>query len=243
MASVAVFDSGLGSLSVVRAIRARCRCRITYLADQASYPYGLKTARELGRIVRRTVRELEERFSPDAIVAASNTPGLLLDVPGVIMVRPPLAEAARASRTGRIAFVGTRASVRSAGLARMARSLPDGCRMQRIDGTRLVDLAESGAFHRDQELCRRVISEDMRPGRGVDTVVLGSTHLALLLPLLKSALPGMSFVDPADRAAARACAAGPPEGRSSLRVYTTGDPARLRLSLAAAGLRCAVRAF
>ena len=90
MARIAVFDSGLGSLSVILAIRSVMKADIVYFADQQNFPYGLKSHSQLRSIITRTIRMLEERFSPDGIVMASNTPSLMLDIhnPKVIGVRP-----------------------------------------------------------------------------------------------------------------------------------------------------------
>ena len=247
--TMAVFDSGLGSLSVIRAVRRAGRARIVYLADQASYPYGLKPRAELDAAVRSAIRALRERFSPDVIVVASNTPGLALDVRGrgIITMRPPLAAALASSPSGRVGILGTRAALRSRGLSRLVAGVRGaGPRsFMRVDGSGLVDLVESGRFLSDPGGCRAGIRRALgRAARSVDTVVLSSTHLPFLLPLLEAEFPRIRFVDPADGVARRALrAAGPEPRRGSLRIFTTGDPAGMRRALAGLGIRNRVSAF
>ncbi|MEK6930823.1 MAG: glutamate racemase, partial [Thermoproteota archaeon] len=79
MVKIAVFDSGLGSLSIIKAIQKICKSEIIYFADQKNYPYGKKSKKQLERIIKHTIKLLEENFSPDVIVMASNTPSLMVN--------------------------------------------------------------------------------------------------------------------------------------------------------------------
>ena len=90
---IVVFDSGLGSLSIIKAIQDKTRSEIIYLADKKNFPYGKKTKAQLYKIITDTIEKMSEKFEPDVIVLASNTPSLLLreKLPkNVIMVLPPL---------------------------------------------------------------------------------------------------------------------------------------------------------
>ncbi len=89
---IAVFDSGLGSLSIIRAIQKTSKAGIIYFADQQNYPYGKKSQAQLRIIIQKSIKLLQERFSPDIIVVASNTPSLLLNLATrkIIDVKPPL---------------------------------------------------------------------------------------------------------------------------------------------------------
>ncbi len=78
MAKIAIFDSGLGSLSIINPIRKATKAEIIYFADQKNFPYGKKTKSELTRIISKSVKMLRERFSPELVVIASNTPSLIL---------------------------------------------------------------------------------------------------------------------------------------------------------------------
>ena len=90
---IVVFDSGLGSLSIIKAIQKRTKADIIYLADKKNFPYGKKTKSQLYKIITDTIQKISERFNPDVIVLASNTPSLLFreKLPdNVITVLPPL---------------------------------------------------------------------------------------------------------------------------------------------------------
>ena len=91
---IAVFDSGFGSLSIIREIQKIFKGELIYFADQKNFPYGIKSKKELEDIIKDTVDLLEEKFSPDFIIMASNTPTLLLDYTVIssklIGIYPPL---------------------------------------------------------------------------------------------------------------------------------------------------------
>ena len=221
MATIAVFDSGLGSLGVVRALRRISRCDIIYYADTASHPYGTKPVAELRRIISDTVRGLRERFAPDLVVVGSNTPTLLLDSmedQATMGVWPPLREAARIGRSATV--LATRSVVESGAVRRYAISLGLDLHIREVDASALVRLAETGAFLDDPEGCRGVIRDMLRDVQG--TCVLSSTHLPFLRGIMESVRPDMVFLDPADTVAGRAVSAAGAGGGGTLRVYTSG---------------------
>ena len=78
MAKIIVFDSGFGSLSIIKPIQKAMKSDIVYFADQRNFPYGKKSKSQLTKIITKTIRLLEEKFEPDLIVMASNTPSLCL---------------------------------------------------------------------------------------------------------------------------------------------------------------------
>ncbi len=95
MPKIVVFDSGVGSLSVIKSIRKKINAEIIYVADQDNYPYGTKRVQQLDKIIKYTITKLQEKFNPDIIVVGSNTPSLLLDIEKknkIIGVFPPLRE-------------------------------------------------------------------------------------------------------------------------------------------------------
>ena len=79
MVKIAVFDSGFGSLSIIRAIQKTTKSEIIYFADQKNFPYGKKTKSQLYSIVNKTINLLKNKFNPDLIVVGSNTPTLLIE--------------------------------------------------------------------------------------------------------------------------------------------------------------------
>lgn len=246
MARIAVFDSGLGSLSVIRAIRRAARSEIIYFADRENFPYGGKSRRQLGRIVQKTVKMLQEGFAPDVIVMASNTPSLMVehDRRRIIGVYPPVKAAAGVSATKSIAVLGTRSASGSRALGDyIARQgLPRGTAVHRIDASPLVELVETGRFLTDRGLCRKkirgLLGEKFRDG-DIDAATLSSTHLPFLKPLLRSEFPGVSFLDPAEDVAARVAEKikGRPGGQNRLRIYASGDVRAFEENMARLGIR------
>ena len=256
MPRIAVFDSGLGSLSIVRQLRRVGRAEIIYYADLESFPYGTKSRAQLEYVVRGTIKGLLHRFSPDLVVVASNTPSLVLEIDGpcVMGVQPPLGEACRLSSTGRIGILGTKAAVKSRGLSRLIRQYTtDGYRIFRLDASELVALVESGVFLQDHELCREAIGRVLTPvvrRHNIDVVTLSSTHLPFLLPLLRIEHPDIHFVDPALSVAQEAFArcsldVGDRTRRglvkNTLRVYASGNYSTLQENLLQLGVRRVVR--
>ena len=65
MAKIAVFDSGFGSLSVIKAIQKKVTADIIYFADQKNFPYGTKSVPQLQKIIESTITMLEKKFKPD----------------------------------------------------------------------------------------------------------------------------------------------------------------------------------
>ena len=79
MAKIAVFDSGLGSLSIIKAIQ-KVSVRDHLFCRPTKYPYGNKSQAQISKIIQKSIKLLEEKFSPDIIVVASNTPSLMLNI-------------------------------------------------------------------------------------------------------------------------------------------------------------------
>ena len=78
MAKIIVFDSGFGSLSIIKPIQKAMKSNIIYFADQKNFPYGKKSKSQLSKIIIKTIRLLEKKIEPDLIVMGSNTPSLLV---------------------------------------------------------------------------------------------------------------------------------------------------------------------
>ena len=203
MAKIAVFDSGLGSLSVIKPIQKKFRSEIIYFADQDSFPYGTKSTGELRKIIKLTIKKLE-KFGPDLIVVASNTPSLLLNPEkqkGVLGIYPPLKDAVKKTRTKTMAVLATRSVVKSKELQNYIKEqVPAEIKVIKIDASSLVDLVESGKFISKKEFCKKHIREILQPiqNENVDVATLSSTHLPFLLPMLKQVFPNIAFIDPAN---------------------------------------------
>ena len=96
-----MFDSGFGSLSIIKPIQQAVKSDIVYFADQKNFPYGKKSKLELTKIITKTVNMLKGKFKPDLIVIGSNTPSLLVEInkKNIVKVLPPIKKASKISRT------------------------------------------------------------------------------------------------------------------------------------------------
>ena len=203
---IAVFDSGFGSLSVIREIQKKFKGELIYFADQKNFPYGVKSTPHLEKIIKDTINLLEEKFSPDFIIMASNTPTLLLDYSRISRklagIYPPLSDAVKISRTRNVAILGTRSVIQSESVTEFIEkcNVPNDIVIHKIDCSLLVELVESGKFLTDEEYCKNVIREvleDVFLDNSIDVATLSSTHLPFLEPFLRSIFKNVKFLDPA----------------------------------------------
>ena len=204
--AIVVFDSGFGSLSIIREIQKKFKGELIYFADQKNFPYGVKSKKELEQIIKKTIILLEKEFSPQLIVMASNTPTLLLDYNRIssklVGVYPPLDNAVKLSRTKNIAILGTRSVSESEAITEFIEkcNVPNDIVIHKIDCSSLIELVESGKFLTDKEYCKNIIKEvleDVFLDNLIDVATLSSTHLPFLEILLKSIFKNIKFLDPA----------------------------------------------
>lgn len=245
MARIAVFDSGLGSLSIIKPVQKKIKSEIIYFADQENYPYGTKPPGKLQEIINSTIEKLEERFRPDVIVVASNTPSLLLktEKKGKILgVYPPLKEASILTESETIAILATRSVIKSRKLQNyIKRHVPDRIKVIKVDASPLVDLVESGKFISDMEFCKKIIRKKLLPMQksGADVATLSSTHLPFLLPMLEEQFPDIKFLDPADLVAERIAVLFKNKRSKTrrLRIFASGDTDVMQKKLEKIGIR------
>jgi len=246
VAKIAVFDSGFGSLSIIKPIQQAVKSDIVYFADQKNFPYGKKSKLELTKIITKTVNMLEEKFKPDLIVIGSNTPSLLVEInkKNTVKVLPPIKKAAKISMAGNVAILATHAVVRSRKLSEYVRKskLPKHVNLRRIDATQLVRLVEEVKFLDNQKLCektvRKVLSKPFSKSN-VDVAILSSTHLPFLLPFLKKQFPNITFVDPAKEIAqkVRKIMAKKPSKTNTMKIFTSSNPKKFQKYLWQIGIK------
>ncbi len=250
MAKIIVFDSGFGSLSIIQPIQKAIKSDIIYFADQKNFPYGKKSRSQLTKIITETLNFLEEKFQPDLIVIGSNTPSLLVQInkKNVVKVLPPIKIAAKISVTGNVAVLATRATVRSKKLSEYLKKsrLPRHVHVKKIDASLLVDLVEHTKFIDNQKLCEKVIRHVLAEPFSkfnVDVATLSSTHLPLLLPLLKKQFPMVTFLDPAQEVAekVRKIMIKKQSKKNTLKIFTSTDPKRFENTLLQIGIKKNVR--
>jgi len=239
MAKIAVFDSGLGSLSIIRAIQKTFKAEIIYFADQQGYPYGKKSQAQLRKIIQKSIKLLQEKFSPDIIVVASNTPSLLLNLATrkIIDVKPPLRYAKKNSKSKQIGILATKAAINSRGLTEYIKknNFPKSFRIFKINCSNLIELVESGKFLTDKKHCKIIIKKTLQPilsKQSIDIVTLSSTHLPFLKLLLEKEFPHIQFIDPGDIIAQKVYTKikNKQSKRNSLKIFASGDTKRFQKS-------------
>jgi glutamate racemase len=203
-----IFDSGVGGLSVLAAIRATLpRAPLVYAADSAGYPYGTKSAAEIEARVPALLGRLAERVDPELIVIACNTASTIaldavraaLDLP-IVGTVPAIKPAAAVSKTRTIGVLGTEATVRQSYVDRLSREFASDCTVLRHGSAELVDLAESklrGEAVEPRGYARALGGLFAQPGGDrIDTIVLACTHFPLVEEELGAAAPRpVRFVD------------------------------------------------
>jgi len=244
MTKIVVFDSGMGSLSVIKPIQKRIKVEIIYFADQKNYPYGTKTVPQLDKIIQSTISKLQEKFSPDIIVVGSNTPSLLLHIEKkdkILGVYPPLKEAASKTRSGKIGILATRSVVKSKTFdIYIKKNVPSRIDVTKINATPLVDLVESGRFISQRQSSKDIIQKIFNPHveNNIDVFTLSSTHLPFLVPILKELFPGITFLDPADTVAKRVAKISKHKSKKSrLKIYASGNISTFQKQLQKIGIK------
>lgn len=196
-APIGVFDSGVGGLTVARAVMARLPAeRLLYLGDTARVPYGTRSQQTVLRYSRNAARFLLQR-SVKLVLVACNTasaaalPALRAELPvGVLgAVEPGAQAAARATRSGVIGVIGTLAMVRSGAYERALAALRPELKVYSMPCPLLVPLVEEGWTAADpvsELVVRRYLGalRDAASGSALDTLVLGCTHYPLLAEVI-----------------------------------------------------------
>ena len=205
---------------------------IVYFADQKNYPYGNKSQAQIASIIKKTINMLEEKFMPDIIVVASNTPSLMLNLQTgkIIDVKPPLKLAQKKSKSKKIGILATKASVNSKGLVNYVKesNIPKAYKIFKINGSNLVDLVESGKFLNKKNYCKKIIKkslDDYIITEKIDTITLSSTHLLFLKTLLEKEFPQVEFIDPGSVVAKKIFLKikNKQSNRNSLKIFTSGN--------------------
>ena len=231
MVKIVVFDSGLGSLSIIKAIQKICKSEIIYFADQRNFPYGKKSKKQLEIIIKQTIKLLEENFSPDVIVMASNTPSLMVKIANkkVIGINPPIKEAMMLSETKNIAILVTRAAVKSKSLSSYIKNFnfSKDKKIHKINSSVLIDLVESNKFITDRTYCKKIIKKILGNifKNNIDVATLSSTHLSFLKSLLNSEFPHVKFIDPADIVARKVLVSikKNKSKKNTMKIFTSGN--------------------
>jgi glutamate racemase len=215
-ATILVFDSGVGGLTVFREVAAaRPDARYIYVADDAGFPYGNQPEGALIARIIAVIGAAIAQHAPDLVVVACNTASTLalaelrahFSVPFVGTV-PAIKPACAQSVSKRIAVLGTLATVRLEYTRALIREFASGCEVALVGSSHLATYAEAELA--GMPIADDAIEAEIAPcfvdadGRRTDTVVLACTHYPLLTARFRSVAPWpVDWLDPAPAIARR----------------------------------------
>ena len=240
-APIGVFDSGLGGLTVARAVLDQLPHEpVVYLGDTERAPYGPRPIAQVRRYALESLDELVDRGVKMLVIACNSASAAVLhdareryDVPVVEVIRPAARRAAVSTRNGRVGVICTAATATSGAYRDALDAAPHVVDVVTTACPRFVEFVEAGVTSGEELLA--VAREYLEPvvAAGVDTLVLGCTHYPLLTGVISYVVgERVTLVSSAEETAktvyhellqrgiARDDAAPPPAHT----FLTTGDP-------------------
>ena len=214
LAHVGIFDSGIGGLTVVRALHQRePTLPIRYLADTAFFPYGGRTPAEVRARALTLGHSLVDQGCTVLVVACNTATSAALEalraelpIP-VVGMEPPLKPAAEQSRSGRVLVLATEGTVAGERLAQLEANHARDVVVQMVPMPGLADLVEAGDARSDQVRRRLADAVLDSVAQGADAVALGCTHYGFVAETLRELLPdSVRVIDAADAVARRTVA-------------------------------------
>lgn len=201
---IGVFDSGVGGLTVVRALMERLPMEnIVYFGDTARVPYGVKsrttietfTSQIVEFLLQNEVKALVIACNTIAAVAGHRVRQMAGNMPVLDVISAGAKAALATTKNQHIGVIATSTTVNSNAYARAIHSQAPETRILSQASPLLVPLVEEGWL--DNEITRLTVREYLKPllADQVDTLVLGCTHYPLLKPLLKQEAPHLKLVD------------------------------------------------
>jgi len=191
-APIGIFDSGLGGLTVARAIaEATPAEELIYLGDTARVPYGTRSAQTVIRYARSCARQLVERDVKMLVVACNTVSAVALDmlrveldIPVLGVIGPGARAGVAASLEGRIGVVATAGTIASGAYDRAVTAESSRAEVFSMAAPLLVPLVEEGWL--SGEVPRLAVTRYLEPliAQRIDTLVLGCTHYPLLADVI-----------------------------------------------------------
>lgn len=252
-AVIGMFDSGVGGLSVLRAIHQILPGEnLLYFADQSHVPYGSKPMQEV-RSFSKGITKFLIKLGAKLIVVACNTAsaaalhylrGTFPSIPFVGM-EPAVKPAAETTRTGKVGVLATPATFQGALYASVVERFAAGATLYQDTCPGLVQQIEMGAL--DTPETQKILEKALFPmlEEGIDTIVLGCTHYPFVIPLIhKIAGTELRVIDPAPAVARQTLrllkaldlrrtdqADEPARRHGKIHAFTSGDKRRLSQSM------------
>ncbi len=254
---VGIFDSGIGGLTVTKAIRQALPAeRLSYFGDTAHMPYGPRTLEEVRSFSMAITETLLEQGCKLIVVACNTASGAALHelrarwpaVP-IVGMEPAVKPATEHTRSGVVGVIATKATFQSEVYASVVERFGKGARVLHQACPGLVMAIEAGDHDGpNTEAMLRGWLEPMM-AEGIDALVLGCTHYPIIRPLIERILgPDVRVIDPAPAVARQVGRlleqhgiAAPTEGLGELVCYTSGDPVVFQAMMTRMGMpRCPV---
>ncbi len=248
MRPIGVFDSGMGGLTVLRALHARLPGEdLIYFGDTARVPYGSKGARTVQMFACQDAAFLATHGVKLIVVACNTASAFAMEhlrasfaLPFLDVIGPGVETALRCSRGGRIGVIGTSGTIRSRRYQDTLAATLGSDRIVARECPLFVPLVEEGMT--DHPITRLAVAEyltDLKE-REVDTLILGCTHYPLLKPAIARFMgPGVALVDSADALAEAAAALLAANGLLAEEIpdHTVSPPDQLAADRAQTALR------
>lgn len=223
-APIGVFDSGVGGLTVLKALQAALPCeRFIYLGDTARLPYGTKSPRTVqryavqasGHLVNRGVKALVVACNTASAVALDAVRDAYAEIPVFGVLNPGAAAACAASTRGRIAVLATESTVRGGAYQHAVLELRQDARVYARACPLLVTLAEDGWVDGPvpEQIVASYLDAFLHGADSIDCLLLGCTHFPILKTVLeRRAGKAVALVDSAETTARRVAAEIVPAG-------------------------------
>jgi glutamate racemase len=242
---IGLFDSGVGGLSVWRAVVNYLPSEATiYFADSAHCPYGSRATEEVKALSSAITRFLLSHNCKLIVVACNTASAAALDslrsefnVP-IVGMEPAIKPAAQQTQTGHVGVLATAGTLQGDLFQNTSRHYANGVQVHVQVGEGLVEQVESGQL--DSPQTEALLRQYLAPMlvAGVDQIALGCTHYPLLIPLIEQIVAGQATViDPA-QAVARQVArvlekynlgtTASPKSPPMHKFYSTGSPETLQ---------------
>ncbi len=241
MTSIGIYDSGLGGLTVLRAVRALLpQHDLLYLADTAFCPYGSRPVEEVRERAHVCTNWLVSQGAGVVVVACNTASSAALEllrtevsVP-VVGMEPGIKPAIQASQTGQVGVLATGGTLAGTRFASLVQRFATQVAVHTIPCPGLVEQVEAGDL--DGWATRALLEQYLSPlqAQDVDTIVLGCTHFPFLTPLIRELVgPHITIIDTGPAVARQvARVASVPVGNGLMRFVTTGDPVQVAIVLA-----------
>lgn len=236
---IGIFDSGVGGLSVLRAIREQiAEESVIYFGDQGHIPYGSRSMDQIRNFSEAITRYLLAHGAKIIIVACNTASAAALRYlrerfpdASFVGMEPAVKPAAEHTQTGKVGVLATPATFQGALYASVVERFANGVELLQNTCPGLVQEIEAGNLKGEET--RRILEDALRPmiEKNIDTVVLGCTHYPFVIPLIQEiAGENVRVIDPAPAVARQVRRVLEATGtksqsgtRGEVRFYTSGD--------------------